>query len=123
MQIRMCKSKIHRAKVTEANLNYMGSITIDENLINAANIREYEEVLIVNNNNGARFSTYVIRGQRGSGTICLNGAASRMVQVDDIIIILSFASYAQEELNFFKPKLIYVDNNNMIIKNESLVSA
>ena len=119
----MCKSKIHRAKVTEANLNYMGSITIDENLINAANIREYEEVLIVNNNNGARFSTYVIRGQRGSGTICLNGAASRMVQVDDIIIILSFASYAQEELNFFKPKLIYVDNNNMIIKNESLVSA
>lgn len=112
MQITILKSKIHRATVTEANLNYIGSITIDENLMEAANIIEYEKVSIVNNNNGARFETYVIRGERGSGVICLNGAAARLVQPGDVVIIMAFATMEPAEANTFKPAVIFPDATN-----------
>lgn len=112
MQITILKSKIHRATVTEANLNYVGSITIDENLMDAANIIEYEKVSIVNNNNGARFDTYVIRGERGSGVICLNGAAARLVQPGDVVIIMAFAVMEAEEAKTFKPTVIFPDAEN-----------
>lgn len=112
MQITILKSKIHRATVTEANLNYVGSITIDENLMDAANIIEYEKVSIVNNNNGARFDTYVIRGERGSGVICLNGAAARLVQPGDVVIIMAFAVMETEEAKTFKPTVIFPDAEN-----------
>jgi aspartate 1-decarboxylase len=114
MLINILKSKIHRAKVTEANLNYVGSITIDEDLLDAANMIENEKVLIVNNNNGERFETYIIKGERGSGAICLNGAAARKVQVGDILIIISFASMDFEEAKSFKPWLVFPDENNRI---------
>ena len=114
MLINILKSKIHRAKVTEANLNYVGSITIDEDLLDAANMIENEKVLIVNNNNGERFETYIIKGERGSGAICLNGAAARKVQVGDILIIISFASMDFEEAKMFKPWLVFPDENNRI---------
>jgi len=97
MIIQVLKSKIHRVKVTQAELNYVGSITIDEDLIEAANIIPNEKVQVVNNNNGARFETYVIKGERGSGIICLNGAAARLAQVGDIIIIISYAQMTMEE--------------------------
>ncbi len=106
MIVEVLKSKIHRAKVTDANLNYEGSITIDENLIDAANMFVHERVAIVNNNNGERFDTYIIRGERGSGTICLNGAAARKVQKDDIIIIMSYAQMPIEEAKVFNPTII-----------------
>ena len=109
MQIEVLKSKIHCARVTEANLNYMGSITIDEDLIDAVNLIAGERVYIVNNNNGERFDTYVIRGERGSGCVCLNGAAARKVQVDDIVIIMSYAMMDFEEAKTFKPKVIFPD--------------
>ena len=112
MQITILKSKIHRATVTEANLNYIGSITIDENLMEAANIIEYEKVSIVNNNNGARFETYVIRGERGSGVICLNGAAARLVQPGDVVIIMAFATMEPAEANTIKPAVIFPDATN-----------
>lgn len=107
MHISILKSKIHRVTVTEANLNYIGSITIDEDLMEAANIIENEHVHIVNNNNGERFETYVIKGKRGSGVICLNGAAARRVQVGDVIIILSYAQMDFEEAKVFKPSVIF----------------
>ncbi|CAM3582787.1 aspartate 1-decarboxylase [Sphingobacterium prati] len=110
------KSKIHRVKVTQAELNYVGSITIDEDLMDAANIIANEKVQIVNNNNGARLETYVIPGQRGSGTICLNGAAARLVQVGDIIIIISYATMDFEEAKQFQPSLVFPDDNNHLIK-------
>ena len=103
------KSKIHRVTVTDANLNYIGSITIDEDLINAANILPNEKVFIVNNNNGARFETYVIKGKKGSGEICLNGAAARLVQPGDIIIILAYAWMDTAEAKNFEPKIIFPD--------------
>ncbi len=112
MNITILKSKIHRATVTEANLNYVGSITIDENLMDAANIIEYEKVSIVNNNNGARFDTYVIRGERGSGVICLNGAAARLVQPGDVVIIMAFAVMEAEDAKTFKPTVIFPDAEN-----------
>lgn len=112
MEIEILKSKIHRARVTQAELNYVGSITIDEDLMDAANLIENEKVQIVNNNNGARFETYVIRGERGSGIICLNGAAARLVQVGDIVIILSYARMDFEEAKSFKPQLVFPDENN-----------
>ena len=115
MFLEALKSKIHRAQVTEANLNYVGSITIDEDLLEAANIQVHEKVFIVNNNNGARFETYAIKGERGSGVICLNGAASRMVQVDDIIIIMTFAWLKPEELKHLVPIVVYVDEKNKIL--------
>ena len=109
MYIEVLKSKIHCARVTEANLNYMGSITIDEDLMDAANLIAGEKVHIVNNNNGARFVTYVIKGERGSGCVCLNGAAARLVQVGDVVIIMSYAQMAFEEAKTFTPSVIFPD--------------
>ena len=110
MMIEVLKSKIHCARVTEANLNYMGSITIDEDLMDAANLIAGEKVAIVNNNNGERFETYIIKGERGSGCICLNGAAARKVQVGDIVIIMSYALMDFEEAKNFKPSVIFPDS-------------
>ena len=111
MQIEVLKSKLHCVKVTEANLNYMGSITIDEDLMDAVGIIAGERVFIVNNNNGERFDTYVIKGERGSGCICLNGAAARKVQVGDIVIIMSYALMDYEEAKTFTPKVVFPDQN------------
>ncbi|MBP3942371.1 aspartate 1-decarboxylase [Sphingobacteriaceae bacterium WQ 2009] len=116
MTIELMKSKIHRVRVTQAELNYVGSITIDEDLMDAANIIANEKVQIVNNNNGARLETYVIPGQRGSGTICLNGAAARLVQVGDIVIIISYANMTPEEAKTHIPAVIFPDDNNKLIK-------
>lgn len=112
----MMKSKIHRAIVTEANLKYVGSITIDEDLIEAADILPNEKVQIVNNNNGARLETYVIPGERGSGTICLNGAAARLVQVGDEVIIISYGIFTDEASRDYMPKVIFVNSENKIVK-------
>lgn len=117
MLIEVVKSKIHRVTVTEANLNYIGSITIDEELMDAANIIANEKVSIVNNNNGERFETYVIKGERGSGVICLNGGAARKVQPGDIIIIMSYALMDFEEAKQFKPWVIFPDTStNRLVK-------
>ena len=116
MLIEVMKSKIHCARVTEANLNYMGSITIDEDLMDAANLIAGEKVAIVDNNNGERFETYIIKGERGSGCICLNGAAARKVQVGDIVIIMSYALMDFEEAKSFKPSVIFPDSaTNMLV--------
>ncbi len=109
MMIEVLKSKIHCVSVTEANLNYMGSITIDEDLMDAANMIAGEKVQIVDNNNGERFETYIIKGERGSGCICLNGAAARKVQVGDVVIIMSYALMDFEEAKSFKPTVIFPD--------------
>ena len=109
MFIEVVKSKIHRVTVTEANLNYIGSITIDEDLLDAANLIPNEKVAIVNNNNGERFETYIIKGERGSGVICLNGAAARKAQPEDIIIIMSYAMMDFEEAKTFKPAVVFPD--------------
>ena len=117
MMIEVLKSKIHCARVTEANLNYVGSITIDEDLMEEANLISGEKVQVVNNNNGERFVTYVIKGERGSGDVCLNGAAARMVQVDDIVIIMSFAMMDWEEAKSFQPTVVFPDaTTNKVIK-------
>ena len=116
MVIEILKSKIHRAKVTQAELNYVGSITIDEELLEAANIIPNEKVQVVNNNNGARFETYVIKGERGSGTICLNGSCARLAQVGDILIIMSYAHLPFEEAKEYTPLLVFPDENNHLIK-------
>lgn len=108
----MFKSKIHRATVTAADLNYVGSITIDGDLMERADILEYEKVLVLNINTGARLETYVMTGERGSGEICLNGAAARLVQVGDKLIIISFGCYEQNELKGFKPTVVCVDEHN-----------
>lgn len=114
MFIEVLKSKIHRAKVTEAELHYVGSITIDEALMEASNIIEGEKVQIVNVNNGERIETYVIKGERDSGMVCLNGPAARRVQVGDIIIIISYASMEFEEAKKFKPSVIFPDHHNRL---------
>ncbi|WP_428327864.1 aspartate 1-decarboxylase [Mucilaginibacter sp.] len=116
MIIEVLKSKLHRVRVTQAELNYVGSITIDEDLIDAANIIANEKVQIVNNNNGARFETYVIRGERGTGTICLNGATARLAQVGDVVIIMSYAYMEMEEARKYEPILIFPDPDNKLIK-------
>ncbi|KAB3530250.1 aspartate 1-decarboxylase [Alkaliphilus serpentinus] len=116
MLLNMFKSKLHRATVTEANLNYVGSITIDEALLEAAGIYPNEKVQIVNNNNGARFETYVIKGERNSGVICLNGAAARLVQPGDMVIIIAYCWIGEEELKTFKPKVVILDDDNDIIE-------
>ncbi|OZB94894.1 aspartate 1-decarboxylase [Paenibacillus sp. XY044] len=108
----MMKSKIHRATVTEANLNYVGSITIDEDLMEAADLLENEKVQVVDNNNGARLETYVIPGPRGSGVICLNGAAARMVQPGDTVIIISYAVMSDEEIKNHQPTVVFVNESN-----------
>lgn len=115
MNIEILKSKIHNAKVTQTELHYVGSLTLDEDLMDAANLIEGEKILIVNNNNGERLETYIIKGQRGSKTVCLNGAAARKAQVGDIIIIISFASMDFEEAKTFKPSLAFVDSDNTIV--------
>ena len=109
MLIEVLKSQIHCARVTEANLNYMGSITIDEDLMDAAGLIAGERVFIVNNNNGERFDTYIIKGERGSGCICLNGGAARKAQVGDIVIIMAYATLTPEEAKTFKPRLVFPD--------------
>ena len=115
MLIEMMKSKIHRVTVTEANLNYIGSITVDSRLLKAANILEGERVWVVDINNGERFDTYTIAGEEGSGVICLNGAAARKVQAGDVIIIISYASMTPEEAKSFKPTVIFPDTaTNML---------
>ncbi len=113
MLIEVLKSKLHCVRVTEANLNYMGSITIDEDLMDAANLIAGERVYIVNNNNGERFDTYIITGPRGSGCICLNGAAARKVQVGDVVIIMSYATMDFEEAKTFKPRVVFPENNQV----------
>lgn len=118
-QVCLMRTKIHRATVTEANLNYIGSITIDKDLIEAAGLFVYEQVHIVNVNNGQRFVTYVIEGERGSGTICLNGAAARLASVGDIVIIIAYGNMDIEDAGNFKPKAILVDEKNKI-KDELL---
>jgi aspartate 1-decarboxylase len=110
----MMNGKIHRATVTEANLNYVGSITIDENILDAVGMIANEKVQIVNNNNGARLETYIIPGERGSGVICLNGAAARLVQQGDIVIIISYALIADEKVAAHKPKVAIMDEDNCI---------
>jgi aspartate 1-decarboxylase len=114
MLIEVCKSKIHRVKVTQAELHYVGSITIDEDLMEASNLIENEKVQIVNINNGERLETYVIKGERGSGMVCLNGPAARKVQVGDIVIIIGYAHMDFEEAKSFKPSLIFPDANNKL---------
>ena len=114
MIIEVLKSKIHRVKVTQAELNYVGSITIDEDLIDAANLIANEKVQVVNNNNGQRFETYVINGRRGSGTICLNGAAARLAQVGDILIIMSYAWMEMDEAKAHEPIAIFPDEDNKL---------
>ena len=114
MKRTMCKSKIHRATVTDADLNYEGSITVDPLLLEAADILPYEHVHVVNVNNGARFETYAIEGERGSGQVIVNGAAARLVQPEDKVIIFSYAVYEAEELEGFEPKLVFVDEQNRI---------
>ncbi|MGM9754423.1 MAG: aspartate 1-decarboxylase [Parabacteroides sp.] len=109
MFIEVVKSKIHRVTVTEANLNYIGSITIDQDLLDAANLIPNEKVSVVNNNNGERLDTYVIPGERGSGVVCLNGAAARKVQPGDVVIIMSYAMMDFEEAKHFKPAVIFPD--------------
>ncbi len=109
MNVEVVKSKLHNVSVTEANLNYVGSITIDEDLMEAANIIENEKVQVVNNNNGERLETYVIKGERGSGVICLNGAAARKVAVGDVIIIITYCHMQLEEAKQFKPTFIFPD--------------
>ena len=108
----MLKSKIHRATVTDANLNYVGSITIDRDLLERADIRPYEQVHVVNINNGARLETYAIEGPAGAGDMCLNGAAARLAQPGDLIIVLSYAGYAEAELEDYAPTVVHVDERN-----------
>lgn len=114
MTLEMLKSKIHRATVTQAKLNYVGSITIDEGLMKAAGIYEYEKVQIADIDNGSRFETYVIAGEEGSGIICLNGAAARMVSTGDKVIIMSYAQMTPEERSGYAPKVVFVDAENKI---------
>lgn len=109
MLLHILKSKIHRVRVTEANLNYVGSITLDENLMDAANILTNEKVQVLNLNNGERIETYAIPGERGSGVVCLNGAAARLFQVDDIVLIISYAIATEEEARSYVPKVIFPD--------------
>lgn len=116
MMLTMLKGKIHRATVVQAELDYVGSITVDEDLLDAAGILEYEMVCIVDINNGNRFETYTIAGKRGSGLICLNGAAARCVQVGDKIIIMSYAQMTQEEAKEHRPSVVFVDENNKIAR-------
>ena len=117
MYIEVLKSKIHRARITQANLNYVGSITIDEDLLDAAGMIEGEKVQILDINNGERLETYIIKGERGSGCICLNGAAARKVQVDDLVIIVSYALMDFEEAKTFKPSVIFPDSaTNQLVK-------
>jgi aspartate 1-decarboxylase len=116
----MCKGKIHRATVTQANLNYVGSITIDVDLLEAADIYPYEKVQVVNLNNGSRLETYTIAGARGSGVICLNGAAARQAAEGDIVIIMSYGQYDEDEIRSLEPRLVFVDAANCITEKRQV---
>ena len=120
MQRTMFKGKIHRATVTQANLNYVGSITVDQDLLDAADIYPYEKVQVVNVNNGARLETYTIAGARGSGVICLNGAAARHAAEGDIVIIMSYGQYNEQEIRLLKPHLVFVDADNHIVETKQV---
>lgn len=115
MHIQVLKSKIHRVKITQAELHYVGSITVDEDLMDAANMIENEKVQIVNINNGERLETYLIRGERGSGKVCLNGPAARKAQVGDVVIIISYTSMDFEEAKKYKPVIVFPDDHNKLI--------
>jgi aspartate 1-decarboxylase len=117
MLITILKSKIHRVRVTEANLDYVGSITIDENLMDAAGIVAGEKVQVVDNTNGARLETYVIPGQRGSGVICMNGAAAHLIKKGDVVIIMAYALMTPEEAREFKPQIVFPENNRLCSSN------
>jgi aspartate 1-decarboxylase len=114
MQIQVLKSKIHRAKITQAELHYVGSITIDKDLLDAANMVEGEKVQVLNVNNGERLETYVITGPKGSGVICMNGPAARKMQVGDVVIVISYATIDFDKANSFKPWLVFPDENNKL---------
>ncbi len=114
----LCKSKIHRAIVTDANLNYEGSLTLDPLLMEAAGLFPFEQVHVLNLNNGERFETYLIEGERGSGTVCVNGAAARLVQIGDPVIVLAYAFVPEEELPQFEARIVFVDGENQIVKVE-----
>lgn len=114
MYLQMLKAKLHRARVTDANLQYMGSITIDQDLLDASGILPHEKVQIVNNNNGARFETYVISGERGTGIVCLNGAAARLVQPGDEIIIIAYVYLTPEEAQNWQPKVVFLTEKNAV---------
>lgn len=121
MQRTMCKGKIHRATVTQANLQYVGSITVDADLLEAADIYPYEKVQVVNINNGTRLETYTIAGARGSGVICLNGAAARHAAEGDIVIIMSYGQYDEQEIRALEPRLVFVDADNHIIETKQVL--
>ncbi len=114
MQIEILKSKVHRATITEANLHYVGSLTLDEDLMDAANFIENEKVQVVNVNNGSRLETYLIKGKRGSGTVCLNGPAARQGAVGDVVVIISYATMPFEEAKAFKPALVFPKEGNKL---------
>jgi aspartate 1-decarboxylase len=118
MRRTMCKSKIHRGVLTGADLHYEGSLTVDRDLMDAADLREFEKVQVVNVNNGARLETYVIEGERGSGTIQLNGAAARLGMAGDHVIVISYADYEDAELADFVPKIVFVDARNRVAKSK-----
>jgi aspartate 1-decarboxylase len=122
LQRTMLKSKIHRATVTDCDLHYVGSITVDPELLEAADIREYEQVAVVDINNGARFETYTIPGEPGSGDMKLNGAAARLVQRGDTIIVISYASYDPEELEHYRPRIVHVGEHNEVVAVDENVS-
>ena len=121
MKRTMLKSKIHRATVTGSDLHYVGSITIDQDLLDAANIREHEQVHVVDVDNGARFETYTISGERGSGEICINGAAARLVHTGDTIIVISYAGYEEDELDSYEPRVVHVNRDNEIVLTDATV--
>ena len=116
----LLKSKIHRASVTESNVNYVGSLTIDSYLMELADIKEYEQIQVLNIINGERLTTYAIRGQKNSGVICANGAASHKIKTGDLVIILSYAQFSESEIKDFKPKIVHVDKNNRPMITDSL---
>jgi aspartate 1-decarboxylase len=117
----MLKSKIHRATITGSDLHYVGSITVDQDLLDAADIREHEQVHVVDVDNGARFETYTISGERGSGEICINGAAARLVHTGDTIIVISYAEYSEDELDSYKPRVVHVNSDNEIVISDATV--
>jgi aspartate 1-decarboxylase len=121
MRRTMLKSKIHRATITGSDLHYVGSITIDQDLLDAADIREHEQVHVVDVDNGARFETYTISGERGSGEICINGAAARLVHNGDTIIVISYAEYSEEELESYVPRVVHVNKANEIVITDATV--
>jgi aspartate 1-decarboxylase len=121
MRRTMLKSKIHRATITGSDLHYVGSITVDQDLLDAADIREHEQVHVVDVDNGARFETYTISGERGSGEICINGAAARLVHTGDTIIVISYAEYSEDELDSYKPRVVHVNSDNEIVISDATV--